>query len=87
LEPKEVEDIKFLNYEEKEPIFWQVFKEITNGNDGLVEYDKLQERLIATGQFFAGEAVLMIQHMQKSGKIEKTEHYNIYRIKESASPD
>jgi hypothetical protein len=29
----------------------------------------------------------MIEHMEKIGKIEKTEQYNIYRIKESASPN
>jgi hypothetical protein len=35
--------------------------------------------LVSTGQLFAGEAVLMIEHMEKIGKIEKTERYNIYR--------
>jgi hypothetical protein len=45
-----------------------------------VTYDKLQERLISTGKFYAGEAVLMIEHMEKIGKIEKTENYNVYKI-------
>jgi len=44
-----------------------------------VSYDKLQERLISTGKLDAGESVLMIEHMEKSGKIEKTGNYNIYR--------
>jgi hypothetical protein len=43
-------------------------------------YDKEQERLISTGKFYAGDAVLMIEHMVKTGKIEKTKNYNIYKI-------
>ncbi|MFL6453230.1 MAG: hypothetical protein ACJ71L_04415, partial [Nitrososphaeraceae archaeon] len=53
----------------------------------LVSYYKLQERLISTGKLDAGESVLMIEHMEKTGKIEKTGDYNIYRIKQSASPN
>jgi hypothetical protein len=53
----------------------------------LVSYYKLQERLISTGKLYAGEAVLMIEHMEKIGKIEKTGEYNVYRIKESAPPN
>ena len=45
-----------------------------------MSYDKLQERLISTGKFYAGEAVLMIEHMEKIGRIEKTEQYNVYII-------
>jgi hypothetical protein len=84
LAPKKLE-IKFTpNYNEKEPVFWRVIGEISY-DDGFVEYNKLHETLVSTGQFFVGEAVLMIEHMEKIGKIEKTEHYNIYRIYESAS--
>jgi hypothetical protein len=84
LAPKKLE-IKFTpDYDAKEPIFWRVIEEISY-DDGLVEYNKLHERLVSTGQLFVGEAVLMIEHMEKIGRIEKTEHYNIYRIKESAS--
>jgi len=43
--------------------------------------------LVATGQFFVGEAVLMNEHMEKSGKVERTGDYNVYRIKDSASPN
>jgi hypothetical protein len=69
LEPKEVDGIKLsLNYEEKEPVFWSVFKELSNDNNGLVDYDKLQQRLVSTGKFFVGDAVLMIEHTEKSGK-------------------
>jgi hypothetical protein len=84
-EPKKLK-IKFTpDYHAKEPAFWRVIDELSN--DGLVDYDKLHERLVSTGQLFVGEAVLMIEHMEKIGRIEKTEDYNIYRIKESTSPN
>ena len=38
----------------------------------IVSMFKLQEKLISTGKLDAGESVLMIEHMEKSGKIEKT---------------
>ena len=60
----------------------RVFKELSNNNNGVVSYYNLQERLVATGQFFVGEAVLMIEHMEKIEKIEKTGDYNVYRIKD-----
>jgi hypothetical protein len=50
----------------------------------LVRYYKIQERLISTGKFYA---VLMIEHMVKSGKIEQTEEYNVYRRRNPASPN
>jgi hypothetical protein len=77
LEPEQT--IKFTpDYEANEPAFWRVFKEVAH--NGLVSYDLLQGGLISTGKFYAGEAVLMIEHMVKTGKIEQTESYNIYRI-------
>jgi hypothetical protein len=78
LEPNE---IKFTpDFEAGEPIFWGVFKELSKNNNGLVAYDKLQEGLISTGKFYAGDAVLMIEHIEKTGKMEKTGDYNIYKI-------
>ena len=76
-------EIKFTpDYEA--PVFWTVFKDLSKNNDnGLVSYYKLQERLISTGKLDAGESVLMIEHMEKTGKIEKTENYNIYRMGKS----
>jgi hypothetical protein len=29
----------------------------------------------------------MIEHMEKTGRIEKTGNYNVYRIKDSSSPN
>ena len=79
-------DIKFTpDYKLNEPIFWRVFNDLSKNNNGLVAYDKLQERLISTGKLDAGATVLMIDHMEKTGKIEKTENYNIYKIGKSAS--
>jgi hypothetical protein len=80
-------EIKFTpDYEASEPIFWHAFKELSkNDNNGLVGYDKLQERLISTGKFYVGEAVLMIEQMEKIGKIEKTGDYNVYRIGKSVT--
>jgi hypothetical protein len=83
LDPRE--EIKFTpDYNEKEPVFWRIIDEVSN--DGLVSYGKLRESLISSGQFFVGNAVLMIEHMEKIGKIEQTGDYNIYRIREKASP-
>jgi hypothetical protein len=89
LEPKgDAEDIKFaLDYEASEPIFWRVFEELSNDHNGLVGYDKLQEILVSTGKFFVGEAVLMIEHMEKIGEIEQTEQYHVYRRKIAVPPE
>jgi hypothetical protein len=54
-------------------------------NNGLVSYYNLQERLISTGKLDVGGSVLMIEHMEKTGKIEKTEEYNIYKVVKSAT--
>ena len=52
MEPRE--EIKFTpDYEANEPIFWHIFKELSKDNNGLVAYDKLQERLISTGKLDA----------------------------------
>jgi hypothetical protein len=64
-----------------------VFKELAKDDNGLVHYDKLQERLISTGKFYAGEAVLMIEHMEKIGEIEHTEQYHVYKRRMAASPN
>jgi hypothetical protein len=84
LEPNK--EIKFTpDYKANEPTFWRVFNDLSKNNNGLVAYDKLQERLISTGRLDAGESVLMIGHMEKAGKIEKTEHYHIYKIGKSVT--
>jgi hypothetical protein len=79
--------IKFTpDYEANEPVFWRAFKELANENNkGLVTYYNLQERLISTGKLDAGGSVLIIEHMEKTGKIEKTEGYNIYKIGKSVA--
>jgi hypothetical protein len=69
-------------YKDKEPIFWDVFDELSkddnNSNCGLVDYENLRSRLISTGKFFAGDAVLMIEHMERTGQIEET-GFHLYR--------
>jgi translation elongation factor EF-G len=78
--------IKFTpDYEANEPVFWRVFKELANEHNGLVSYDLLQGGLISSGKLDAGGSVLMIDHMEKTGKIEQTQHYHIYRIKMPAA--
>jgi hypothetical protein len=57
----------------------RVFEDLAKDNNGLGYYDKLQDRLVSTGKFFVGDAVLMIEHMEKIGEIEQTEHYHVYR--------
>jgi hypothetical protein len=87
LESKEEKQIKFTpDYKAGEPIFLHVFEELSNDYNELVSYDKLQERLISTGKFYAGQAVLMIEHMEKIGEIEQTGDYHVYR-RRTASPE
>jgi hypothetical protein len=50
-------------------------------------YSAIQERLISTGKFYDGEAVLMIKHVEKTGKIEKIVDCNVYRIKSVATKE
>jgi hypothetical protein len=85
-EPKKLE-IKFTpDYEAGKPVFLNVFEELLNDNNGLVNYDKLQDRLVSTGKFFVGDAVLMIEYMEKIGEIEQTDQYHMHRRKIAASP-
>jgi hypothetical protein len=86
LEPKK-QEIKFTpDYQAGEPIFLRVFEELSNDNNGLVDHYELQERLVSTGKFYAGEAVLMIEHLEKIGKIEQAGDYHVYRLKKPAAP-
>jgi hypothetical protein len=81
-------EIKFTpDYEAGKPIFWRVFEELKDNVEGLVSYNKLQEGLVSTGKFFVGEAVLMIEHMEKIGDIEQTEQYHVYRRRMATSPE
>jgi hypothetical protein len=69
------------DYIDKEPVFWDVFNELSNDNNGrLVDYENLRLRLISTGKFFAGDAVMMIEHTERTGKIEET-GFHFYRRK------
>ena len=57
-----------------------MFKELLDKGNGVVEHDKLKERLISTGKFYASDAFMIIEYMEKSGKIEQTEHYHVYSM-------
>jgi hypothetical protein len=84
------EKIKFTpDYEANESVFWRIFKELANEHNGFVSYNLLQGGLISTGKLDAGGSVLMIEHMEKTGKIEQTEEYHVYRRRGGnfASPD
>jgi hypothetical protein len=50
----------------------RVFEELSDNDNGLVDHEKLGEKLISTGKSFAGDAVMMIEHTENSGKIEHT---------------
>ena len=66
--------IKFTpDYEASGPTFWRVLKELANENTGLVAYDKLQVADISW-KLDARGSVLMLEHMEKPGKIKKTEN-------------
>ena len=47
--------------------------------DHVVDYEKLRLGLISTGKFFAGDAVLIIEHMKRIGKIEETDFHRYSR--------
>jgi hypothetical protein len=49
-----------FDFKANESIFWRFFNDLSKNNNGLVAYDKLQERLISTGKLDAGATVLMI---------------------------
>jgi hypothetical protein len=53
-----------------------------DNNYRLVAYDK---KTISIGKLDAGASVLMIDHMEKDGKIEKSGDYNVYRTGELAA--
>ena len=75
------QEIKFTpDYKAGEPIFRRIFEELAkdSGNE-LVDHYKLQERLISTGKFYASDAFMMIEYMEKSGKIEQRGDYHVYR--------
>jgi len=75
-------------YKDKEPIFFDVFEELSNdnGNGGLVDYENLRLRLISTGKFFAGDAVLIIDYMERTGQIEET-GFHLYHRKHTDNGD
>ena len=54
---------------------------IITSEEALVAYDKT----ISIGKLDAGASVLMIDHMEKDGKIEKSGDYNVYRTGELAA--
>ena len=80
MEPRE--EIKFTpDYEASEPVFWTVFRDLSRTMimDWLATTN-YKKRLISTGKLDARGSVLMIEHMEKTGKIEKTGDYNLYRM-------
>jgi hypothetical protein len=88
VDSSKLEGIKFTpDYGANEPVFWRVFKEVANQHNGLVSYDLLQGGLISTGKLDAGGSVLMIEHMIKTGKIEQTERYHVYRRTQAVSTE
>ena len=79
---------------DSESIFFKVFEELLskadseNGHDCddgplVVDYEKLRLGLISTGKFFAGDAVLIIEHMKRTGQIQETD---FHRYRRKAGP-
>jgi hypothetical protein len=60
-------------YQEGEEIFWQIFGELEGLDSGIVEHKQLQDTLILTGNFYAGDAHYIIEQMLKSGQIVEVE--------------
>ena len=54
----------------------------------MIIYNRMQVLVhLSLAVVYAGDAVLMIEHIEKIGKIEQTGDYHIYRIKDSDSPN
>jgi hypothetical protein len=64
---------------------FHIFDNFQIETNQINSYDKLQDRLISTGKLDAGGSVLMIEHMERTGKIKKTKEYNAYRIGNSVT--
>lgn len=65
-------------------IFWQTFDDLEELDSGIVEHKQLQDMLISTGKFFAGDAHYSIEQMVKSGQIVEVDFHR-YKRKEGGS--
>jgi hypothetical protein len=64
-----------------EQVFWQKFSELERLDTGIVEHKQLQDSLVSTGKFYAGDAHYTIEKMLKSGQIVEVDFHR-YRRKE-----
>jgi hypothetical protein len=64
-------------------IFWQIFTDLEKLDSGIVEHKQLQDMLISTGKFYAGDAHYTIGQMLKTGQIVEVEgEFHKYKKRE-----
>ena len=63
--------IKHTDDDSNDNIFWQIFDELQSQSPDkkTVNGHKLKARLVSTNKFFVGDAVLVIERMERIGKI------------------
>ena len=77
-EEKEIRPPSF----DKESIFWERFTELEKQSiDGIVQYQKLKDSLVASNVFFVGDVLSMTESMAEKGRLEMVKHGYYRRAK------
>ena len=67
---------------DKESIFWERFTELEKQSiDGIVQYQKLKDSLVASNVFFVGDAAINEESMAEKGILEMVKHGYYRRAK------
>jgi hypothetical protein len=67
---------------DKQKVFWKVWNELAAMDSGIVEHNDLQDRLISTRKFYAGDAHQVIADMLKLGEIVEVDFHKYSKRKE-----
>ena len=64
--------IKHTDEGSNDDVFWQIFEELQSQSPDkkTVNGHKLKARLVSTNKFFVGDAVLVIERMERTAKIK-----------------
>jgi hypothetical protein len=76
-----ISQIEYTDSGKFDILFWQIFDELKGmspSGEETVKGQELKARLVSTNKFFVGDAVLIIQRMERTGQIEKV-GFDTYR--------